>query len=64
MITVGSNFSIPIELISIKSPDNRIEARLLDKDIKPFNVSIKGILNFDPGKTGMERRTDFIKAIS
>lgn len=64
ILTVRSNFSFPIELLSVKSSDPRIEARIINKDIKPWNMSISGMVTFDAGKTGMETKTDFIKAIS
>jgi hypothetical protein len=64
ILTVRSNFSFPIEISSVKSSDPRIDARILNKEIKPWNMSISGMISFDAGKTGTESQSDFIKAIS
>ena len=50
--------------MSVKSTDPRIDIRLLDKVIKPHNMSISGMITYDAGKTGMEKQSDYIKAIS
>jgi hypothetical protein len=64
ILTVKSNFSYAFEIVSVKSADPRIDIRLLDKVIKPFNMSISGMITYDAGKTGMEKQSDYIKAIS
>lgn len=64
ILTVRSNYSIPIELLSVSSPDSRVDARILNREIKPWNMSITGMISFDAGKTGMEAQSEFIKAIS
>jgi hypothetical protein len=64
ILTARSNFSFPVEIESVHSNDPRIEARLLNKEIKPWNMSISGMITFDAGKTGMEKHSDYIKAIS
>ena len=38
ILTVTSNFSYAFDIVSVKSPDPRIDIRLLDKVIKPHNT--------------------------
>lgn len=59
-----SNYSITIELLSVTSSDPRIDVRVLNREIKPWNMSITGMISYDAGKTGMEAQSDFIRAIS
>jgi hypothetical protein len=61
---VKSNYSVPVELEKVRSTDPRIEARLLNKEVLPWNVSISGMITYDAGKTGMESHSDYIQAIS
>jgi|TARA_B110000285_G_C14708860_1_gene416864 hypothetical protein len=64
ILTARSNFSNPVEILSLKSKDPRIETRILNKEIKPWNMSISGIITYDAGKTGMEKHSEYIKSIS
>jgi hypothetical protein len=64
ILTVKSNYSITIYLTSVRSLDPRIEARVLNTEIKPWNMSVSGMITFDAGKTGMEKHSDYIRAIS
>jgi len=52
---------LPVEIYSVSSPDPRIDARVLSKEIKPWNMSISGMITYDAGKTGTERHSEFIK---
>lgn len=64
ILTARSNFSTPIKILSIKSKDPRIEAKIVNREIKPWNMSISGMVTFDAGKTGTEKQSEYIKFIS
>ena len=64
ILTARSNFSNSVEILSVRSSDPRIETRILNKEIKPWNMSISGIVTYDAGKTGMEKHSEYIKSIS
>ena len=64
ILTIKSNYSNPIEITQLKANDPRIDTRMLNKEVKPWNMSINGMITFDAGKTGMEMQSDYINAIS
>jgi len=63
-LTAKSNLTVPVEIYSVTSHDSRIETRILNHDIKPWNLSISAMVTFDPGMTGTETNSEFIRQIS
>jgi hypothetical protein len=52
ILATRSTFSVPTRVISVRSLDPRIEAKILDPTILPWNVSTSVMVTFDAGLAG------------
>jgi hypothetical protein len=65
IISAQSNYTFPVKIKSVRSNDPRIDVRIVDNEIKPWSMSISGMVLFDPSNSvSGNEQTEFLKSIS
>ena len=67
IVSMKSNYTVPVQIKEVRSNDPRIQVRIVDNVIKPWAMSIAGMVIFDASLTNHDMSgqfSPFLKQIS